>query len=201
MEAFDVKGGVRIHVEKRIPAGAGMGGGSSDAATTLIGLNRLFGLNLSREVLMDIGETLGADVPFFIFGQTGFVEGIGEIITPLEFPTASYAVIWPGRSLSTAEIFAAPNLTRNTKSLKIDILSGKALEIWPNLYGHNDLQNVAQALEHRVTESLELLASGTHDARMTGSGSAVFGVIANPGSYKLPQLPDDWKGFAVKVTP
>ncbi len=198
METFNVEGGIRIHVKKRIPAGAGLGGGSSDAATTLIGLNRLFGLNLSREILMDIGEMLGADVPFFIFGQTGFVEGIGEIITPLYFPEASYAVIWPGRGISTAEIFAAQNLTRNTKSLKIDILSGKALDIWPNLYGHNDLQSVAQALEHRVTESLELLACGTYAARMTGSGSAVFGVIADPGSYRLPQLPDGWKGFAVK---
>ena len=143
-------------------------------------------------------DKLGADVPFFIFGRTGFVEGIGEIITPLEIPPASYAVIWPGRGISTAEIFAAPNLTRDTKSLKIDILSGKALEIWPNLYGHNDLQNVAQELEHRVTEGLGMLACGTHDARMTGSGSAVFGVIADPCSYRLPQLPDGWKGFAAK---
>ena len=120
---------------------------------------------------MELGERLGADVPFFIFGRTGFVEGIGEIITPLEIPPASYAVIWPGRGISTAEIFAAPNLTRDTKSLKIDILSGKALEIWPNLYGHNDLQNVAQELEHRVTEGLGMLACGTHDARMTGSAA------------------------------
>lgn len=198
METFDVRSGVRIHVEKRIPAGAGMGGGSSDAATVLIGLNRLFGLGLSRSALMELGERLGADVPFFIFGRTGFVEGIGEIITPLEIPPASYAVIWPGRGISTAEIFVAPNLTRDTKSLKIDILSGKALEIWPNLYGHNDLQNVAQELEHRVTEGLGMLACGTHDARMTGSGSAVFGVIADPCSYRLPQLPDGWKGFAAK---
>lgn len=86
METFDVRSGVRIHVEKRIPAGAGMGGGSSDAATVLIGLNRLFGLGLSRSALMELGERLGADVPFFIFGRTGFVEGIGEIITPLEIP-------------------------------------------------------------------------------------------------------------------
>ena len=199
METFDVRSGVRIHVEKRIPAGAGMGGGSSDAATVLIGLNRLFGLGLSRSALMELGERLGADVPFFIFGRTGFVEGIGEIITPLEIPPASYAVIWPGRGISTAEIFAAPNLTRDTKSLKIDILSGKALEIWPNMYGHNDLQNVAQELEHRVTEGLGMLACGTHDARMTGSGSAVFGVIADPCSYRLPQLPDGWDGYAFKV--
>lgn len=89
-------------------------------------------------------------------------------------------------------------MTRDTKSLKINILSGKALEIWPNLYGHNDLQNVAQELEHRVTEGLGMLACGTHDARMTGSGSAVFGVIADPCSYRLPQLPDGWKGFAAK---
>ena len=191
-------GGAHISLEKHIPVCAGMGGGSSDAATVLIGLNRLFGLGLSRSALMELGERLGADVPFFIFGRTGFVEGIGEIITPLEIPPASYAVIWPGRGISTAEIFAAPNLTRDTKSLKIDILSGKALEIWPNLYGHNDLQNVAQELEHRVTEGLGMLACGTHDARMTGSGSAVFGVIADPCSYRLPQLPDGWKGFAAK---
>lgn len=198
MEAFNIQSGVRIHVEKHIPAGAGMGGGSSDAATTLIGLNKLFNLGLSRQALMKLGEKLGADVPFFIFGQTGFVEGIGEIITPLEFPTASYAVIWPGKGISTAQIFTAPNLTRNSKSLKIDILSGKALEIWPKLYGHNDLQAVAQELEPRVAESLGMLACGTSDVRMTGSGSAVFGVIANPSSYTLPKLPDGWKGFATK---
>ena len=89
METFDVRSGVRIHVEKRIPAGAGMGGGSSDAATVLIGLNRLFGLGLSRSALMELGERLGADVPFFIFGRTGFVEGIGEIITPLPHTPSS----------------------------------------------------------------------------------------------------------------
>lgn len=176
METFDVRSGVRIHVEKRIPAGAG-GRRQLRRRDRPHRLNRLFGLGLSRSALMELGERLGADVPFFIFGRTGFVEGIGEIITPLEIPPASYAVIWPGRGISTAEIFAAPNLTRDTKSLKIDILSGKALEIWPNLYGHNDLQNVAQELEHRVTEGLGMLACGTHDARMTGSGSAVFGVI------------------------
>lgn len=196
-DLYGIHQGVRIHVTKRIPAGAGMGGGSSDAATTLIGLNRLFKLNLSRTQLMQLGEQLGADVPFFIFGQTGFVEGIGEQITPIEIPSARYSIIWPGIGISTAHIFNDPHLTRNTKSIKILVFSGAVRKAWPELIGHNDLQAVATKLEPRLKTSLEMLAT-CNSARMTGSGSAVFGLIPESTKYQLPDLPEQWIGFTVK---
>lgn len=199
-KSFGIQQGIRIRVTKRIPSGAGMGGGSSDAATTLIGLNRLFKLNLSRTQLMQLGEQLGADVPFFIFGKTGFVEGIGEQITPLEIPSARYAIIWPGISISTAHIFADPHLTRNTKSIKMLVFSGAVREAWPKLIGHNDLQSVATRLEPRLYTSLEMLAT-CNSARMTGSGSAVFGLIHESTKYQLPELPEQWIGFIAKSLP
>ena len=196
---YGIREGVHIRVTKRIPAGAGMGGGSSDAATVLIGLSRLFGLHLSRDTLMALGEKLGADVPFFIWGRPGFVEGIGERIRPVDVPPARYAVIWPGTGLSTAEIFASPNLTRDTESMTIAVFSDAVHDVWPVLYGRNDLQPVAEALEPRVSQALELLASCS-SPRMTGSGSAVFGVVGtkSSASFELPALPDQWIGFDVE---
>ena len=198
-DTYGISEGVRIRVTKRIPAGAGMGGGSSDAATVLIGLSRLFRLNLSRNTLMTLGERLGADVPFFIWGRPGFVEGIGERIRPVEVPPARYAVIWPGKGLSTAKIFASPNLTRDTESMTIAVFSDAVHDVWPVLYGRNDLQPVAEALEPRVSQALELLASCS-SPRMTGSGSAVFGVVGtkSSASFELPALPDQWIGFDVE---
>lgn len=197
-ETYGITTGVRIHLTKRIPSGAGMGGGSSDAATTLIGLNRLFSLNLTRETLMTLGEKLGADVPFFIWGRSGFVEGIGEQIRPVDVPPATYAVIWPGVGISTAEIFASPNLTRDSESMTIAVFSGSVRDAWPRLFGRNDLQPVAEALEPRVTKALELLAQCT-SPRMTGSGSAVFGIIPKnvQTAAALPALPSEWIGFTV----
>ncbi len=197
-ETYGITTGVRIHLTKRIPSGAGMGGGSSDAATTLIGLNRLFSLNLTRETLMTLGEKLGADVPFFIWGRSGFVEGIGEQIRPVDVPPATYAVIWPGVGISTAEIFASPNLTRDSESMTIAVFSGSVRDAWPRLFGRNDLQPVAEALEPRVTKALELLAQCT-SPRMTGSGSAVFGIIPQnvQTAAALPALPSEWIGFTV----
>lgn len=196
---FRIRKGVSIHLQKRIPSGAGLGGGSSDAATVLIALNRLFGLNLSRNNLMALGEKLGADVPFFIWGRTGFVEGIGEKIQAVSVPISTYAVIWPGVGISTAKIFGAPNLTRDTESMKITSFSGAVQNQWPKLYGRNDLQPVAQALEPRVSEALEMLATCS-SPRMTGSGSAVFGILRtdNPTPSFMEALPDQWIGFTTK---
>ena len=195
-DTYGIRSGVRIRVTKRIPAGAGMGGGSSDAATTLIGLTRLFNLDISREDLMALGEKLGADVPFFIWGRPGFVEGIGEKIRPVEVPPAQYAVIWPGTGISTAEIFAAPSCARNSESMKIAVFSDAVHNLWSTLYGRKDLQLVAEALEPRVSQARKMLASCS-SPRMTGSGSAVFGVIGtdSSASFKLPALPDQWIGF------
>lgn len=198
-DTFKIRTGVRIHLEKRIPSGAGMGGGSSDAATVLIALNRLFDLKLSRAKLMGLGEKLGADVPFFIWGQTGFVEGIGEKIQPVYVPVSTYAVIWPGVGISTAKFFGSPDLTRDTESMKITTFSGAVQNRWPELFGRNDLQPVAQALEPRVTKALEMLASCSCP-RMTGSGSAVFGILRpeNPTPSVMEALPDQWIGFTTK---
>ena len=107
-QKFSVPLGVEINVTKRIPAGAGMGGGSSDAASTLLGLNQLWGLKLSKERLMELGQNLGADVPFFLLGTNAWVEGIGEKLTAIDVPEMTFAVVWPGVSQSTPEIFSHP---------------------------------------------------------------------------------------------
>lgn len=195
--------GAEIHVKKRIPAGAGMGGGSSDAATTLIALNRLWGLDLPREELTRIGEALGADIPFFIRGANAFVEGIGEIITPMDVPPAEYAVLWPGRGVSTAKIFSSPSLTRDSESLKIAIFSDLLRNRWPELPGHNDLQKTAVGLEPAILQALDVLAP-FGEARMTGSGSAVF-ALNRTGSAESASLreriPVDWRFFSVRSLP
>ena len=195
--------GAEIHVKKRIPAGAGMGGGSSDAATTLIALNRLWGLDLPREELTRIGEALGADIPFFIRGENAFVEGIGEIITPMDVPPAEYAVLWPGRGVSTAKIFSSPSLTRDSESLKIAIFSDLLRNRWPELPGHNDLQKTAVGLEPAILQALDALAP-FGEARMTGSGSAVF-ALNRTGSAESASLreriPVDWRFFSVRSLP
>lgn len=195
--------GAEIHVKKRIPAGAGMGGGSSDAATTLIALNRLWGLDLPREELTRIGEALGADIPFFIRGENAFVEGIGEIITPMDVPPAEYAVLWPGRGVSTAKIFSSPSLTRDSESLKIAIFSDLLRNRWPELPGHNDLQKTAVGLEPAILQALDALAP-FGEARMTGSGSAVFALnrtgSAEPASL-MERIPVDWRFFSVRSLP
>lgn len=195
--------GAEIHVKKRIPAGAGMGGGSSDAATTLIALNRLWGLGLPREELTRIGEALGADIPFFIRGENAFVEGIGEIITPMDVPPAEYAVLWPGRGVSTAKIFSSPSLTRDSESLKIAIFSDLLRNRWPELPGHNDLQKTAVGLEPAILQALDALAP-FGEARMTGSGSAVF-ALNRTGSAESASLreriPVDWRFFSVRSLP
>lgn len=202
-ERYAIKGGVRIRVTKRIPSGAGMGGGSSDAATTLLGMVRLFNLSITRAELMALGETLGADVPFFIFGQSGFVQGIGEIITPVPVPPTRFRIIWPGVSLSTAKIFSSDLLTRDTKSAKIAVFSTAVNEKWPEIFGHNDLQQVAVMLEPRVKIALEMLAD-CKSCRMTGSGSAVFGIISTDRENSCSlghELPRGWREFISETLP
>ena len=191
--------GALINVRKRIPAGAGMGGGSSDAATTLIGLNLLWGLGFSRSQLMAIAESLGADVPFFIWGRSGFVEGIGERISPITVPVADYEVIWPGKGVSTAQIFAAPNLTRDSESSKMAVFSDLIRDHWPALPGHNDLQPVAEAVEPMIAQARQVLADAGLCPRMTGSGSAVFAIASGHRiDSTLLDLPAEWFRFRVR---
>ncbi|MGB3071490.1 MAG: 4-(cytidine 5'-diphospho)-2-C-methyl-D-erythritol kinase [Ottowia sp.] len=173
--------GAHIALHKRIPAQAGMGGGSSDAASTLLALNRLWNLGLKREQLEAIGLSLGADVPFFLRGRNAWVEGVGERITPLELPSASFVVLKPPAGLETKAIFSDPSLKRDTNPA---ILEGFADNPWG--FGHNDLQPVAERLCPLVAEGLEHLSAHGLQGRMTGSGSALFAHsdaglhIANP---------------------
>ena len=182
--------GAHIGVAKHVPAQAGMGGGSSDAATCLLALNRLWALNLPLASLEQIGLTLGADVPFFLRGRNAWVEGIGEKITPIELPPARFAVLKPDAGLDTSLIFSAPDLKRSTPTA---IISGFAADSVHGAYGfgHNDLQPVAQRLCPAVTEAIEWLGDQGLQARMTGSGSAVF--AAMPHEAELPQSPSGWQ--------
>jgi 4-diphosphocytidyl-2-C-methyl-D-erythritol kinase len=163
--------GVHIGIQKSIPAQAGMGGGSSDAASTLLALNRLWNLNLPLQTLTQLGLVLGADVPFFLGGHNAWVEGIGEKITPLNLPAARFVVAKPDAGLETRLIFSDSGLKRDSKTA---IISGFAA--YENIfkYGRNDLQAVAQKLCPGVTQALVWLESQGLSGRMTGSGSAVF---------------------------
>ena len=165
--------GASIRVTKNIPAGSGMGGGSSDAATTLIALNRLWGLGLARPDLAAIALPLGADVPFFLHGTNAFAEGVGEELHSVATAPAWYAVIWPQVHVSTREIFSDPGLTRNTKPTKIADFSVAAGLLPQALFGVNDLEPVARRRFPEIELALAHLQR-QGPARMTGSGSAVF---------------------------
>lgn len=194
-QKFSVPLGVEINVTKRIPAGAGMGGGSSDAASTLLGLNQLWGLKLSKERLMELGQNLGADVPFFLLGTNAWVEGIGEKLTAIDVPEMTFAVVWPGVSQSTPEIFSHPLLTRDSKSFKMSILdSVNSPSEWMKL-GRNDLEPVAKLVNPTVAKLFELLP----EFRLTGSGSAAFAQVSEEQAEQIfKALPTDWRHFLVK---
>ncbi len=164
-QATGTRLGAGIGVDKRIPAGAGLGGGSSDAATVLLGLNHLWETGVDRRELARIGLALGADVPVFIGGRSGFGEGVGEQLTPLDLPERRYVLIWPGIGVATGAIFQAPELTRNTPPLKIADLPGACVR--------NDLQPVAIRQCPAIADALSWLRPWG-EARMSGSGSAVF---------------------------
>ena len=175
--------GAQIRVRKRIPSGAGLGGGSSDAATVLIALNRLWQTGLNRQELMQLGLRLGADVPVFIFGQNAFAEGIGEKLTALELPEQAYLVVQPAQHVPTQGIFQDPDLTRNTDPVKIMDFSGRQITgctITTGLgFGRNDLQPVVLKRYPVVRQALDWLnqaefSAGGFKARMTGSGSCLF---------------------------
>jgi 4-diphosphocytidyl-2-C-methyl-D-erythritol kinase len=165
--------GAHVAIEKQVPAQAGMGGGSSDAASCLLALNRLWNLNYPLATLAQIGLALGADVPFFLAGRNAWAEGIGEQLTAVELPPARFAVVKPPDGLETARIFQDPHLKRISEAA---IISGFAAN--PYAFGDNDLQPVAQRLCPGVTQALQWLGSQGLAGRMTGSGSAVFALMA-----------------------
>ena len=177
--------GADISIDKRIPAQAGMGGGSSDAASTLLALNRLWGLKLRLPQLQALGLQLGADVPFFLRGRNAWVEGIGEQITPIDLPPARFCILKPAAGVDTPSIFRHPALERATKPATIAVFAAD-----PYGFGHNDLQPVAEMLCPEVKQAIELLEAQGLQARMTGSGSAVFAHCA-PGKAAI-QAPDQW---------
>jgi 4-diphosphocytidyl-2-C-methyl-D-erythritol kinase len=199
--------GADISIEKRLPAGAGMGGGSSDAASTLLALNRLWSLGWPRERLSALALTLGADVPFFVGGRNAFVEGIGEHLTPMDWPQQWYAVLKPSAGLSTQAIFAHPQLTRDTEAA---IISGSFVDAqtvagWAEGQGRNDLQPPAEGQCPEVAQAARWLESKFGNSRMTGSGSAVFaraGAGDQPMATMLVEdIPPGWVGRVCRSLP
>lgn len=181
--------GADIALEKMLPVGGGLGGGSSDAATVLLVLNRLWDLNLPRSELMRLGLRLGADVPLFLFGENALGEGVGERLTALELQPAWYLVLVPQVAVSTKEIFSEPALTRDTKQLKIPpFLSGQ---------GRNDLESVVTVRYPDVAAHLAWLKQHAAGARMTGSGACVFAEFTEQGEAQAlqSQLPETMRGF------
>ena len=195
--------GIEVAVEKRLPMGGGLGGGSSDAATALMAANFLWQAGLSDAELMALGLPLGADIPFFLFGQTAFAEGVGEALQAVEGPDCWYVVIEPGVSVPTAAIFTAPDLTRNTKAITIADFLGRQTNPQDLIgFGKNDLQDVAARLFPPVAEAVEWLGS-YGAARMTGSGACVFCAFSTEQEAErvLHAVPERWRAWKAKALP
>lgn len=185
--------GATIEIDKRIPMGAGLGGGSSDAATVLLALNRLWELNWPQPQLADLALQLGADVPFFVFGKPAYARGIGEKLEPLpqaaqDWLPSCAVLVAPAAHVSTAHVFSAPELTRDTKPIKISGLSRSQ----PGLPGRNDLEPVVLAQSPAVAQAKQALIDSMQQAghsaravRMTGSGACVFGALADVESAEV----------------
>jgi 4-diphosphocytidyl-2-C-methyl-D-erythritol kinase len=188
--------GVDIEIDKRLPMGGGIGGGSSDAATTLLALNRLWETGVSRAELQRIALKLGADVPFFIFGQNAFASGVGEELEAVELPSRHFLVIAPNAHVPTAEIFSDPELTRSSEAVTMtDFLAQNAsTQGWPDSFGRNDMQNVVAkkyAEVAKVLDWLDIIAA----SRMTGSGACVFAAFPSQAAALDAQarVPAGWK--------
>jgi 4-diphosphocytidyl-2-C-methyl-D-erythritol kinase len=190
-EAVNGKAGVTIYNDKRLPLGGGLGGGSSDAATTLRVLNRLWGLGLSTDELARLGLSLGADVPVFVHGQAAWAEGVGEILTPVTPPEAWYLVLIPPVSVSTAAIFSDPGLTRDTPRTKIpDLISG---------VGQNDCEAVVCRRYPEVAAAIDWL-NGFSAARLTGTGACVYAAFETQADAQAvaARLPSAWSGLVTR---
>lgn len=187
--------GVDIEIAKRLPMGAGLGGGSSDAATTLLALNRLWQLHVPRAELQALAVKLGADVPFFVFGKNAFAEGIGEALQQVELPTRWFLVVTPRVHVPTAAIFSDKSLTRNSKPITItDFLALQSSDAgWPESFGRNDMQQVVTRQYAEVAQVVEWFYDVT-PARMTGSGASVFAAFRSKVEAEAAQakLPAGW---------
>ncbi len=185
--------GVEIRLEKRLPMGGGLGGGSSDAATTLLALNQIWKTRLSKRQLADLGISLGADVPIFLGGHAAWAEGIGEHLFEIDLPEPWYLILTPDCHVSTASIFASPDLTRNSPRIKIrDFLQGER---------SNDCLPVVRKLYPQVAEAFDWL-EGHAPAQMTGTGACVFAAFPNEAAARAVygQLPGGWQGFVARGT-
>ena len=206
-EVTDCRYGARISIRKRIPAGGGLGGGSSDAATVLVALNDLWGLGLNLDALAGIGRKLGADVPVFLRGRAAWGEGIGERLSPMDFPTPYYVIVKPACDVSTRRVFQSSELTRNSPPITI---SG-----FLSTGGRNDCLPVVSDLYPEVAEALEWLSdqglsagndhhgdagSMRREARLTGTGACVFAGFDDEGEAKsvFDRLPARWSGFVAR---
>jgi 4-diphosphocytidyl-2-C-methyl-D-erythritol kinase len=201
--------GADISIAKNVPSGAGMGGGSSDAATVLVALNRLWGLDWPREKLLPLAARLGADVPFFVFGRPALAWGIGDELRAVDLPPQRFAVVKPPVSLATADIFGSPLLARDTpSSIIMGSLESTALAGLSGGFGRNDLQPPAEFAAAEVAKAALWLQSRFGNCRMTGSGSAVFSRV---GAGELPKatwpdggadaLPAGWVGRLCRSLP
>ena len=190
--------GADISITKQVPWGAGMGGGSSDAASTLLALNRLWALNWPLSRLLALGLKLGADVPFFLGGHNAWVEGIGEQLTPINLPRQWLAVVKPPMSIETRAIFASPLLVRNTDAVIVEgFLAEAGIDALVGGFGRNDLQPPAEHECAEVAQATRLLGARFGNSRMTGSGSAVFaraGTLGQPEATLPADLPPGWVG-------
>jgi 4-diphosphocytidyl-2-C-methyl-D-erythritol kinase len=191
--------GAEIGIEKHIPMGGGLGGGSSDAATTLLALNHLWQLGLSRTALQQLGVQLGADVPVFIFGRNAWAEGIGDELEAVELEQRHYVVLTPAVHVSTAEIFTSKELTRNTNPTTIAAFSREAFsgQLFNGTF-HNDLESVVLKKYPVVAACMTWLRSFAH-ARMSGSGASVFAEFGSQDEAKavLDALPERISGVSV----
>lgn len=183
--------GVEIEIEKRLPMGAGLGGGSSDAATTLLALNELWNLHLSCDEIIQLGLGLGADVPVFVYGRAAWAEGVGEVLTPLEMPEPWYVVLKPECHVSTSKVFASPGLTRNNDPVTL----GSFISGWVE----NDCLQVVAETYPQVKSALDDL-SGFGQARLTGTGACVFAAFDSESQAKhvVASLSGRWCGFVSK---
>jgi 4-diphosphocytidyl-2-C-methyl-D-erythritol kinase len=183
--------GATLRVAKRIPMGGGLGGGSSDAATTLLALDRLWGSRLGIERLAELGLALGSDVPVFVRGTSAWASGRGEKLEPVELPTAHYVIVHPGVSVPTARVFQAPELTRNTPLITIRAFFESG--------GRNDCEPVVRAMYPEVADALDWLERRA-PARLTGTGSCIFARCASAAEAEriAARVPDSWRSFVAR---
>ena len=190
-QATGARRGASIRIDKRIPLGAGLGGASSDAATTLLVLNELWDCRLPAPALVRLALPLGADVPVFIEGSSAWAEGVGERLTPVSLPERWYVIIWPNVSISTREVFQSPELTRNSPLITIRAFFESG--------GRNDCEPVVRARSAEVAEALDWLAR-TGPAHMSGTGSCVFSALTTAAQAErlAAQVPDRWTSFVAR---